>query len=75
MRALGFRLVEEKEIVEEDDSGKRRVKTERTVKEIAPDLEALKLLTAMEERDGPGITIVSCVPRPERDAVETEVQA
>ena len=65
-KALGYEVTEMKEIVEEDDTGKRKVKKERTTKTVPPDLEAMKLWREYEARaeGGGGVTLVSVVPRP-----------
>lgn len=64
-KAFGYEAVEVKEIEEEDDSGKRKMKKERTVKSVPPDLEAMRMLMALEEGGGPTITVVSAAPRPQ----------
>jgi hypothetical protein len=64
-RALGYETVEEREIVEEDDNGKRKTKTERIRKMVPPDLEAIKLMRAYRAQDEEGvITVVTQAPRP-----------
>lgn len=65
-KALGYEVVEIKEIVEEDDSGKRKMKREKTTRVVPPDLEAMKMWKAFETGEGhkEGITLVTAVPRP-----------
>ncbi len=62
--AKGFKVMDKKETIEEDDAGKRKIKTERHTKTVLPNLDAVKLLMSSDGGDEGGLTIVSEVPRP-----------